>query len=148
MTTIIVILLAIIFTLTINNVANRDSPLEFNGAVRIGYTQSELQALETIYKTGYDFPITDLYYNSTIRYIINEDNYKRILANKNTKILIQRNYYLNNPEWNEKFQINTYEFGIIKYNTQYFIKEYHIDRAPFIYNNGNVKAYFISVLNS
>ncbi|MGB8218559.1 MAG: hypothetical protein WCE94_14775 [Candidatus Methanoperedens sp.] len=142
MTVVALVVLAIIFTMTTNSIANGDSPLFFNGVVRIGFTQSEHTAIKTLSKIDVH-PITDDYYISIFPYIIGYDKYSNMVQSKN-RVLILRDYYLHNPEWNEKYLTRLYETGFGYYVPDIisnYAKNYEIGKKSLIYNNGNVKVY-------
>lgn len=148
-TFIIIVVLSIIFTMIINPISNGESPFLFNGAVRIGYTQSELTSAETLSDMKSGNPVTDIYYGYILPDLIGYNKYEDMVQNNNS-IFIQRNYYLQHPEWDEKYQIRIHEGGIGNYKPGAvtildYIKEHGIDKGPLIYNNGNVKAYAIQV---
>jgi len=145
---IILVMLSIIFAMTTNSLANDDSPLFYNNAARSAYTQSELTAIRTLSYMGSGRPVTDIYYGEIFPYVIGSSKYTNMVRNENT-IFIQRNYYLNNPEWNEKYRTVIHEGGIGNYKQKTammifdYMKEHGIDKGLLFYNNGNVKAYAI-----
>ena len=87
--------------------------------------------------------------------ITDYDNRPR-MCSKNNGIFIWRNYFLNHPDWDDKY-VTRIHMG--KYHSKYdaydatkkgyisnLVKIYgiKIDCAPLIYTNGNVKAYAFS----
>ncbi len=138
---IIIIVVGIILTMTTNNLANDDSPFVFNAAVRIGYTQSEITAIETLSNMKSGYPVTDIYYLGISRYILGNDEYNSMIKSNNS-VFIKRNYYLKHPDWDDRFMISTYAKGVLKYGPEQ-MKAYDIDKEFLIYNNENVKVYTI-----
>lgn len=145
---IMLVVLGIIFMMSTNSVANDDSPLIYNGAKRIGYTQSELTAIGTLSAMGSGSPITDLYYRLTFPHVIGNDRYIE-MVDRDNKVFIQRNYYLHHPEWNGRYRAQIHEGGSLSnYKLEEmlisdYIREQRIDKEPLIYTNGNVKVYAI-----
>lgn len=144
---IMLVLLSILFSMDTNSVANNDSPLVFNNADRIGYTQSEITAIETLSNMNSGRPVTDIYYGEIFPYIISNDKYLDMVRSDNT-IFIQRNYYLYNPDWNEKYRTRIHEGGPDNFRPELvqisdYMERYGITAQSLIYNNGNVKAYAI-----
>ncbi len=138
-------LLVVIFTMTTNPVANADSPLVYNGAVRAGYTQSELSAIATLSDMKSGRPVTDIYYAKIFPYVISYNKYMDMVQGNNT-IFIQRKYYLHNPEWDGNYRTEIDEGGIDKPEAVLildYIEEHGITKGSLIYNNGNVKTYII-----
>lgn len=145
------VIISIIFLAQITPPVNQTSPLFYSGysSSRACWTESELIAAKTLYEISCGNPITDLYYGQIIPYIIGHNNYSK-MCSKSNSIFIWRNYYLNHPEWNDKY-ITCIHKG--KYRSNYdptkryyitdLIKIYgiEIEYAPLIYTNGNVKAY-------
>ncbi len=143
----IVVVLAVVFMITTNSMANDDSPQLFNGAERFGYTQSELTAIETLSDIGWGCPETDIYYGYIFPYVIGYDEYVDMVQ-RNNGVFIQRNYYLHHPEWDDRYVTRIHHGGIGNYEPErvlisHYMKEYGIDKSPLIYNNGNVKTYAI-----
>lgn len=144
---IMLVLLFIIFNMITNSVGNNDSPLVFNNAYRIGYTQSEITAIGALSNMNSGRPVTDIYYGEIFPYILSYDKYLDMVRSDNT-IFIQRNYNLHNPDWNEKFQTRIHEGGISKFRPEFvqisdYMDKHGITTQSLIYNNGNVKAYAI-----
>lgn len=150
---VMLIILTVVFTMTAtNSMANDESPFVFNNAVRVGFTQSEQTAIETLSNMRYGRPITDIYYGEIFPYIIGNDKYDAMLQNKNS-IFLQRNYYLYHPEWDEKYKIEIHQGGKGNYKSGAvmildYMKEQGINKMPIIYNNGKVKAYAINTESS
>jgi len=142
------VILAIIFGMTTNSLANRDSPLFFNNAVRVGYTQSEFASIHTLSDVKAGVFVTDLYFSTIFPYVLTDDEFNE-MTQSNKSIFIQRNYYLNNPGWDKNYRISIVKGksnNIIVQNElilNFMKKEYRIDNAPMMYNNGIVKAYVI-----
>ena len=141
------IILAVIFMMTTNSVANDDSPQVFNGAVRYGYTQSELTAINTLSDMGIGRPTTDRYYGVIIPYIAGLDEYTGMLQ-EDSRVFIQRNYYLHHPEWSQhyrvEFTVGGYldpEARLIRVLITDYKKMWGIDGWPVIYSNENVTVY-------
>ena len=145
----IIIILTSVFFMTTNSLSNDESPLLFNGATRSGYTQSEINAISTIFNMIPLDPTTDDIYGFIIPKIVGYENYENYaLKENNNEIFIQRNYYLNKPEWNDKYISkirNHEEIGEVVISE--YITKNRIDKNPIIYNNGNVKAYYIVKLS-
>ncbi|MFC2005291.1 hypothetical protein ACFLUY_03605, partial [Chloroflexota bacterium] len=99
---VMIVTLAIIFMMTTSKIANSESPLIFNGVIRIGYTQSELTAINTLSDIGAGRPITDNYYARVFPYIAGYDKYAEMLQ-RESRVFIKRNYYLNHPDWNNGY---------------------------------------------
>jgi len=140
-----VMVLAILFMMTTNSLANDDSPPFYNGAIRLGFTQSELTAIETLPDMGCGCPKTDLYYGNIFPYVIAYDKYMDMVQGDN-EVFIQRNYYLRHPEWNQKYASSIHLGGIEKTVREAvllldYMKEQGIDKMPLIYTNGDVKVY-------
>jgi len=140
--------LAIIFMMTTNSMANDDSPQVFNGAVRFGYTQAEITTIKTLSDMGCGCPETDLYYGNIFPYVISYDEYTDMVQEDNG-VFIQRNYYLHHPEWNQWYMGIIHKGGIGNYGRERvlisdYMKERGIDRCPLIYSNENVKVYAIT----
>lgn len=145
------VIISIVSLAQITPPVNQTSPLFYSGysSSRACWTESELIAAKTLYGVSCGKPITDLYYGHIIPYIIGHNNYSK-MCSKSNSIFILRNYYLNHPEWNNKY-ITYIHMG--KYHSNYdptkryyitdLIKIYGIETeyAPLIYTNGNVKAY-------
>jgi hypothetical protein len=140
-----VIVLAIMFMMVTGNAANNDSPMVFNGSIRIGYTQSELTAANTLSDIGSGHPMTDKYFGIVYPMIVGFDRYTNLLQ-ENSRVFIQRDYYLRHPEWNK------YHMNIIIMNwrddvetsrelVSAYMKVWGIDNWPIIYRNNNVAAY-------
>jgi len=131
---------------TTNSSANDDSPFLYNGAARIGYTQSELTAIKTLSDMEVGCPKTDLYYGYIFPYVIGYEPYTEMVE-QDSSIFIARSYYLHHPEWNEKYSVGIHEGGIDNYESPKavmdYMKEQGIDKGNLIYNTGNVKAYII-----
>ena len=147
---IMLVILAIIFSMTTNGIGNKDNPLFFNNAARYGYTQSEFAAIHTLSDVKAGRFVTDIYFSIIFPYVLTDDEYNEMMQRSNKNIFIQRNYYLKNPEWNNKYRVSIVTgdlFNIIADNVFVlnFMKEkYMINIAPMIYNNGNVKVYILS----
>jgi len=140
----ILVLLTVIFIMTTNCVANNDSPWVYNGAIRSGYTQSELTAIETLSDMRCGCPRTDLYYGLIFPYVIGYDKYMEMTQGSN-EIFVERNYYLRHPEWNEKYReriIHSKDESAYVLILDY-MKEQGLDEWPLIYSNGNTKTYAI-----
>jgi hypothetical protein len=147
LTTIMLPILLMIFLMTTNTAGNSDSPLVYNGAQRMGHTQSELVSVQTLSEMGSGCPIVDLRWGNTVPYIIGGDNYKEMVARDN-KIFILRNYYLNHPEWNNRYRDKITEGNIYQERLRYVVfsdyaKQLAVADSPLIYSNGNVAAYLL-----
>jgi hypothetical protein len=144
---IMVAVLAILCMMTTtNSMANDDSPFLYNGATRIGYTQSELTAIKTLSDMEVGCPKTDMYYGDIFPYIVGYEPYTEMVE-RDSSVFIVRSYYLHHPEWNEKYNIGIHEGGIGNYERGTAVMEYMeqqgIDKGNLIYSTGNVKAYII-----
>ena len=142
---VMLVILVIIFTMTTNDKANDDSPFVFNGATRIGYTQSELTGIKTLSEMGGGPPVTDLYYGRIFPYVIDSKAYSDMVERDNT-IFVQRDYYLHHPEWDKKYKTRIYKGGVDNFNPQFlnifnYMKDNGINNESLIYNNGNIKTY-------
>jgi hypothetical protein len=142
---IMLVILAGIFMMTTNTVANGDSPQVFNGASRIGYTQSELTAINTLSDIGVGRPIADEYYVLTFPYVAGYDKYMDMMRG-DSRVFIQRNYYLQHAEWNQYYTGSILEGGFWERASEPmlisdYMKEQGIDRWPIIYRNNNVTVY-------
>jgi len=137
------VLLAIIFAMLTSDTVNNESPWIYNGAIRSGYTQSELTAAKTLSDMKCGRYRADLYYGLTVPYIIGYDAYMDMGKGSSTWIFVERNYYLHHPKWNEKYKARIFHE---KDESQYviiseYMKNQGLDSWPLIYSNGNVKAY-------
>lgn len=144
---IMVAVLAILCMMTTtNSMANDDSPFLYNGAARIGYTQSELTAIKTLSDMEVGCPKTDMYYGYIFPYVVGYEPYTEMVE-RDSSVFIVRSYYLHHPEWNEKYNIGIHEGGIGNYEREKavmdYMKEQGIDKGNLIYSTGNVKAYII-----
>jgi hypothetical protein len=141
---ILLIVLAGTFMMTNSSGANADSPMVFNGARRVGYTQSEFNVINTLYDIGGGRPMTDEYYFQIFPYIAGYDQYRDWLQ-RNSRVFIQRNYYLRHPEWN-KYYTGRIRGGPENVTpSRELISDYMhvwgIDNWPIIYRNNNVTVY-------
>ncbi len=146
---VMLVVLAIIFMMTTSNLANGDSPWVYNGAVRVGYTQSELTAIRTLSDIRCGCPKTDIYYGLIFPYVISYDEYMDMSQGGN-EIFVERNYYLHHPEWNEKYTERIHEGGSHgnykpeKVSILGYMRERSIDEGPLIYSSsGGVKVFLI-----
>jgi len=139
---------AILFFMVTGPVANTDSPIMYNGSTRLGYTQSEITAIQTLYKMEAGSPKTDIYYAMIFPYVIgNNENLE--MAERSDAVFILRNYYLQHPEWNESFVTRIHDGGD-HYNyrpenikiTDYIV-ENNIENGVLIYASNGVKVYTI-----
>lgn len=147
-----VIIISIIFLAQITPPTNQTSPLFYSGysSSRASWTESEMAAAKTLYEMSCGNPITDIYYGNIIPYIVGHEEYVN-MSSKDNSIFIWRNYFLNHPDWNDKY-VTRIHMGKSRYNygeegyISDFVKEYGIETecAPLIYTNGNVKAYALS----
>jgi hypothetical protein len=135
-----------------NSVTNSDSPLVFNRAVRIGYTQSELGAIRTLSSMQAGRPMTDRLCDFVLPFVVGSESFENMTESE-SRVFIRRNYYLRNPEWNQYFfsTIHIKKSGGRDEATQRlvvakYIEEQNIDRWPLIYTNNNVQAYSNAVL--
>jgi len=145
---IMLVVLAVFCTMTTTNSdANDDSPFLYNGATRIGYTQSELTAINALSDMEVGCPKTDLYYGYIFPYVVGHEPYTEMVE-RDSSVFIVRSYYLHHPEWNEKYSVGIHEGGIGNYvrgtAVMEYMKEQGIDKGSLIYSTGNVKAYIIS----
>ena len=144
------VILAIIFMMTTNSLANDDSPYVFNGARRASYTQSEFTALDTLSYMGVGRPTTDAYFGLIIPHAVGYDEYTSMLK-ADSRIFIHRSYYLHHPEWNPYYMASTIQGGseetrgervlILDYMKMWGIYEWSL-----IYVNNNVTAYTSATL--
>lgn len=139
------IALATVFLMTTNSSSNADSPMFFNGASRTGYTQSELNAIDTLCEIGGGRPITDNYFGRTFPYIVGFDRYEDF-SQQNSRVFIKRNYYLQHPEWNRYYVASTISAGLENVITgremiSNYIYIWGIDNWPIIYQNNNVTVF-------
>jgi len=145
---VVLMILTIIFMMTTSRVANTDSPLVHNGAVRIGYTQSELSAIDTLSYMGAGNPETDVYYGLIFPYVLGKDEYIE-MSQRTNEIFLVRNYYLQHPEWNDRYAVMLHIGGSHWNYTKDsvlisdYIERQGIDGGSLIYRNENVKAYVI-----
>jgi hypothetical protein len=144
------IVLATMFIMTISSNANADSPMVFNGAQRLGFTQSELDAINTLCDIGSGRPVTDLYYGSTFPFVAGYDRYAD-LSKGDSRVFIQRNYYLQHPEWDRYYVQMIINIGPVDENTErVMISDYMhvwgIDNWPVIYRNNEVTVYSDALL--
>jgi len=142
---VMLVVLAIVFMMTTDHLANKDSPLILNGAIRTRYTQSELTAIETLSEMGCGRPKTDIFYGVIFPYIIGYDKYMNMVQGEN-EVFILRNYFLHRPEWNERYAERLHKGGVGAFtpeNVVYsdYVKERGIDKGSLIYSNPNVKVY-------
>lgn len=147
---VILVLLVILFMMIANSTANTDSPLVYNAAIRVGYTQSELTAISALFNMGSGRPTTDGYYGGIFPYVMGAQNYTNMLQRHvRGEVFIQRNYYLYRPEWDKSFKQAIHRGGFDPFvrctPEKVVISEYMEKRAMqnknLIYNNGVVKAY-------
>lgn len=139
---IVVLLLAAAFFNMTNDLANNDSPLVFNNAIRGGYTQSELTAIERMSSLNVGCPVTDLSYSQIIPYVA-ANNYTNLLNNPN-KVYIIRNYYMFNPDWNDQVTLQIHDASepdYMYYSTTAHEFRQTLDDKLLIYDDGNVKSY-------
>jgi len=145
---VMLLLLVMIFCMTTNSIGNKDSPFFFNNAVRYGYTQSEFAAIHTLSNAKAGIFVTDLYFSTIFSSVLTDDEYNE-MTQSNKKIFIQRNYYLENPEWDNEYKISIVEgktSNIIANNVlilNFMEEEYRINNLPIIYSNGNIKVYVL-----
>ncbi len=150
---VMLVILAAIFMMTTNTLANGDSPLVFNGAMRLGYTQSEITAITTLADIGCGPPMTDRYYGRAFSYVLGYDKFRDIVQRGN-KVFVLRNYYLHHPEWNKNYTAileplvikaapSPAAGEVVVWN---YLNKQEIDSQHLIYINQNVKAYDISGL--
>lgn len=143
---VVLIILVIIFSMSTNNLGNKDNPFFFNNAIRYGYTQSEFAAVHTLSDIEAGIFVTDTFFSKTFPYILTDDKYNQ-MRKSNKKVFIQRNYYLKNPEWNNKYQVSVSMGNKVIGNNVLilnFMKEkYRINNTPMIYSNGNIKVYVL-----
>ena len=137
--------LATVFMMVTNSVANDDSPYVYNEAKRVGYTQSELASLGTLADIGAGRPVTDIHYGSVVPFVIGFESYNNMLERTNI-VFIERNYYLQNPEWNQFYtaRIHLGDRGQTDPETWIiaeYIRDNGIDNNPIIYRNQNVTVY-------
>jgi hypothetical protein len=147
---IMLVILAGIFMMTTNTVANDASPLVFNGASRIGYSQSELTAINTLSDIGAGRPITDEYYALIFPYVVGYDKYMDMVQG-DSRVFIQRNYYLQHAEWDQYYTARILEGGFWERASEPmlisdYMKEQGIDRWPIIYRNNNATVYSNAVV--
>jgi uncharacterized membrane protein len=148
---IMLIVLAIVFMTTTNSAANDDSPQVFNGARRLGYTQSELTAINTLSDMEAGQPMTDIYYGLIYPYVIGNDQYLDMVQGE-SRVFIHRNYYMHHPEWNQRYISRIYlRTGYQIWESEQvlisdYIKEQGIDRWPLIYSNKDVTVYSNAVV--
>jgi hypothetical protein len=142
---ILLIVLAGVFMMATSKDANADSPMMFNGANRTGYTQSELDVINTLCDIGGGRPTTDEYYGLVLPYVAGFDRFANLLQ-ENSRVFIQRNYYLHHPEWN-RYYIERIMIGSPENVTpgRDLISDYMhvwgIDNWPVIYRNNNVTVF-------
>jgi hypothetical protein len=145
---VVVTVLTIIFMMTTSRVANTDSPLVYNGAARVGYTQSELSAIDTLSYMGAGNPETDVYYGLIFPYVIGKNEYIE-MSQRTNEIFLVRNYYLQHPEWNDRYTAmlhmggDHWNYTEDSVSISDYIESEGIDGGAPIYRNGNVKAYVI-----
>ena len=140
-----VVMLVVIFLMITNSTASRDSPLIFNGAVRIGYTQSELSAVKTLSDAEWGRPETDIYYGYIFPFLMGYNEYVDMIHRDN-EIFIQRNYYLQHPEWDDLYETKLDLGGINNISSKQvlisdYIKKQGINNCPLVYDNGHVTVY-------
>lgn len=140
--------LTIMFMMTTSRVANTDSPLVYNGAARVGYTQSELAALDTLSYMGAGNPETDVYYGLIFPYVIGNNEYIE-MSQRTNEIFLVRNYYLQHPEWNDRYATmihmggDHWNYTEDSVSISGYIEGRGIDQGSPIYRNGNVEAYAV-----
>lgn len=142
--TMTLVLLAIVFMTLTGSIANNDSPWVYNGAIRSGYTQSELTAIVTLSEIGGASPKTDLYYGLIFPYVMGYDKYMS-KASESQAIFVQRNYYLRHPDWNMKYRgqlLREENAGYVQILA--YMKEHGLNRWPLAYANGNVNVYLVA----
>jgi hypothetical protein len=137
--------LAIIFLMTTNRYSNPVSPMVFNGAERTGYTQSEQNAINTLYDIGSGQPITDVHYGYIFPFVVGHERYADMLQRK-SRVFILRNYYLHNPEWNQYYIdriIRSTASGVERrwHLITDYMEVWGIDNWPIIYKNNNATVY-------
>jgi uncharacterized membrane protein len=133
------------FMMTTASRSNADSPMVFNGANRVGYTQSELDVISTLSDIGSGRPITDGYYGFTFPYVIGFDRYENFFQG-DSRVFIQRNYYLHHTEW-DRYYIDRVitgrqeEAGDVREMISDYMRIWGIDDWPIIYRNNTVTVY-------
>jgi hypothetical protein len=144
----ILIILPIVFMSITNSIADDDSPMVYNGGIRLGYSQSEITAIKTLSDIQAGVPVTDLYYGTIFPSVLGNDTYD-LMLNLPNDIFIQRDYYLNNSAWNERFNQKIYKGNVGNFSggsvqISQYIHENGIDQYPVIYSNGGVRVYFMA----
>ncbi|MFC1925710.1 hypothetical protein ACFLW2_03320 [Chloroflexota bacterium] len=144
----VILPIIILFLMITNANSNSDSPLFFNGSVRIGYTESEIDSVNTLWEIGAGTPVTDIRYAISVPFLVGEDNYNQMLKRDN-RVFISRNYYLKHPEWNERYRDKISQGNYAAEGLPYVVlsdyaEELGVDQVPRIYDNGNVSAYLLA----
>ncbi len=152
LTFITVIVLGVTWMTITSSGANNDSSLVFNNAVRIGYTQSELATVKTLSSIGANRPMTDAFYAYAFPFLVNPDEYQE-MTGSDSRVFIQRNYYLHSPEWNQYYMVRI-RSSMAGYRTEdstkvlvsEYIEKQKINSWPLIYTNNNVQVYSNAVV--
>lgn len=163
MLTIFLVGIVVIFLSITNSVADDDSPLIYNGSQRIGYTKSEVTAVETLTNVETGIPETDLYYGISWPRIIehyrvtapgrSDNNTQNDTLTVNRDIFVQRNYYLTHPQWNKEYiqgllRTDADNKDVDKNVTgKVNFVQYMKQQGDQIYSNGNVTVYSVKMSN-
>jgi len=139
------VVLVIILVMTTSSNSNSESPMVFNGAERNGYTQSELNVINTLCDIEGGRPTTDVHYGYIFPYIAGYDRYANWLREK-SRVFIQRNYYLQHPEWDQYYVDRIIRGGRDDVGNRRelisdYMKVWGIDTWPIIYRNNHVTVY-------
>jgi hypothetical protein len=142
---ILLMVLAIIFMMTTNRDSNADSPMVFNSAERLGYTQSEQNVINTLCDIGSGRPMTDVHYGYMFPFVAGYERYANLTQGK-TRVFILRNYYLHHPEWDQYYMDRIirgalYDVGTRRELITDYMKVWGIDSWPIIYRNNNITVY-------
>lgn len=154
---VIFVILTMLFLSNISNITENVNPFFYNGAKRSGYTQSELSAIQTLSDMEAGSPQTDADYGDIFRHVIGEDKYDAMII-RNADVFILRNYYLQHPEWDEKWMDYISKGYLVELSDDRlvtkgrvhildYVRENVIEDKSVIYNNGSLKAYALTESN-
>ena len=96
--------------------------------------------------------MTDVYYDYTFPYVFSYDEYQEMTGSE-SRVFIERNYYLHNPEWNQFYMVRI-RLEMAGYRSEdsekvlvpEYIEEQNINSWPLIYTNNNVQVYSNAVV--
>lgn len=143
------VVVTIIFFMTTTPLVNTDNPLyseEF--AFRLGYTQSEIAAVNSLSQMHVR-PATDLYYALTFPHLMDYNEYNNMSLSQ-SRVFILRDYNLRNSFYDYDYRTSIHNGSSYVDYVQHdrrvisdYFSEIGIDNKSLIYDNGNVNMYSI-----